>query len=74
MLAETIRLKTASEEDADTIRTLAKTGLMAAKAQLSKESEMPEAVKKLFMDALRLLRWKSLIVSLQLELLLLKDV
>lgn len=50
MLAETIRLKTASEEDADTIRTLAKTGLMAAKAQLSKESEMPEAVKKLFMD------------------------
>ena len=47
MLSETILLKTASEEDADKLRTLAKTGLMAATAQLSKDPKTPEAVKKI---------------------------
>ena len=47
MLSETIRLKTASEEDADKLRTLAKTGLMTAKAQVSKNAEMPEDAKQI---------------------------
>jgi len=50
MLSETIRLKTASEEDADKLRTLAKTGLMAATAQLSQIDEAPEHVKKMIAD------------------------
>ena len=49
-LSGTIRLKAGSEEDADVIRTLAKTGLMAATAQLSKNSERPEDVQKAFKE------------------------
>ena len=41
LLSDTIRLETASEPDADKIRTLAKTGLMAAVAQMSKEPNVP---------------------------------
>lgn len=49
-LSGTIRLKAGSEEDADSIRTLAKTGLIAAAAQLSKNSERPEDVQKAFKE------------------------
>ena len=47
MLSETIRLKTASEEDADKLRTLAKTGLMTATAQMSKNLGAPEEATKI---------------------------
>ena len=47
MLSGTIRLKAASEEDADAIRTLAKTGLMAATAKLSNAPGTPEGVVKM---------------------------
>ena len=50
MLSETIRLKTASEEDADKLRTLAKTGLMAATAQMSRNKNMPEDAKKMIQE------------------------
>ena len=51
MLSETIRLKAASEEDADTLRTLAKVGLMAVVAEVSKDPETPEVVKKMIKEA-----------------------
>ena len=50
MLSGTIRLKAASEEDADTLRTLAKTGLMAVAAQVSNDPNTPEEAKKMIKD------------------------
>ena len=50
MLSGTIRLKAASEEDADALRTLAKTGLMAATAKVSSDPETPEETKKMIKD------------------------
>lgn len=38
------RLSTASEQDADVLRTLIKTGLMSARAQLSQQAETPKVV------------------------------
>ena len=49
-LSETIRLKAASEEDADTLRTLAKVGLMAVVAEVSKDPGTPEGVKKILRE------------------------
>ena len=50
MLTDSIRLGAASEADADNIRTLAKTGLMTATAQISRDSKTPDAVKKIIAD------------------------
>ena len=50
MLSETIRLKTASEEDADKLRTLAKTGLMTATAQVSQNPETPDEAKRIIKE------------------------
>ena len=50
MLSDSIRLGAASEADADNIRTLAKTGLMTATAQISRDSKTPDAVKKIIAD------------------------
>ena len=49
-LSETIRLKTASEENADTIRTSAKAGLMVATAQMSNDPKTPKGVTQLIKD------------------------
>ena len=48
MMSDTIRLETASEKDADKLRTLANTGLMTATAQMAKEPKVPENMKKVF--------------------------
>lgn len=51
LLSDSIRLEAASEKEADQLRTLAKTGLMKAEAQLSEgPKEIPERVKKMFED------------------------
>ena len=47
MFSDSLLLETASEKDADHIRTLAKTGLMAATAQMSKRSDIPMGVRKM---------------------------
>ena len=49
-LSETIRLKAASEEDADNLRTVAKAGLLAVAAEVSRDRGTPEEVKKLIKD------------------------
>ena len=48
MMSDSIRLETASEKDADKLRTLAKTGLMTASAQMAREPNVPENLKKVF--------------------------
>lgn len=48
MLRDSFRLGTASEKDADTLRTLTKMGIMVLKAQLSKEPKVANLVKKSF--------------------------
>ena len=48
MMSDAIRLETASEKDADKLRTLAKTGLMTASAQMAREPNVPENLKKVF--------------------------
>ena len=48
MMSDAIRLETASEKDADKLRTLAKTGLMTASAQVAKEPNVPDNLKKVF--------------------------
>jgi hypothetical protein len=50
LLSDLLRLETASEKDADTLRTLAKTGLMASKAQMARESAVPPGLTKLIDD------------------------
>ena len=41
-----LRLCAASEQDADVLRTFAKTGLMTARAQLAQSAEMPKTILK----------------------------
>ena len=48
MLRDSLRLGTASEKDADTLRTLTKMGIMVLNAQLSNEPKAANLVKKFF--------------------------
>ena len=50
LLSDSLRLETESEKDADTLRTLAKTGLMTAKARMARESAVPPGLTKLIDD------------------------
>ncbi len=45
--SESLRLETASEADADKLRTLAKTSLMVLNAQLAKDPDTPAQMKKI---------------------------
>ena len=47
-LSETVSLKAASEKDADKIRTLAKSGLMMARAKMGEDPDTPKFMKKWF--------------------------
>ena len=49
-LNSSLSLRTASEKDADTLRTLAKTGLMVLNAKIAQEPKVPDFVKKLVWD------------------------
>jgi len=49
-VSDTLRLETASEKDADQLRTLAKTGVMTATAHMAKEREAPKGLKKIIED------------------------
>ena len=48
MSRDSLRLGTASEKDADTLRTLAKMGVMVLNAQMAREPRAANLVKKLF--------------------------
>ena len=48
MLKDLLRLGTASEKDADTLRTLTKMGIMVLNAQMSKEPQTANLTKKFF--------------------------
>ena len=50
MLSDTLRLTTASEKDADQLRTLAKTGLMGIQAQIANVPNIPADMKKMAED------------------------
>ena len=50
LLSDLLQLETESEKDADTLRTLAKTGLMTAKAKMARESAVPPGLTKLIDD------------------------
>ncbi len=50
MLSSTLVLRTASEKDAETLRTLAKAGLMVLNAKIAHEPKVPDFVKKLVRD------------------------